>query len=174
MPQVLAFCKFDIFANDTFYVGSRVYRQKRGLAIGGTGSAQLASICLFMSQNKGYPAWIPPANDPQGHHPCDLLVHPFRFRDNLIGLKYSSTSLSTIQQVFEHIHNIPLQIENEGLTLTSLESDIYLSKDEEATNFVGARMANKFATPATSGNFKYRYPEPQVPNARRTVTTSSH
>ena len=77
MQEVHAFCKFDIFANDIFYVGSRVYRQKRGLAIGGTGSAQLASIYLVMSEMRGYPAWIPLANDPQGHHPCDLPVHTF-------------------------------------------------------------------------------------------------
>ena len=115
-----------------------------------------------MSEIKGYPAWVPLANDSRGHHPCDLSVHPFRFRDNLVGLKYSSAPLSAIQQVFEHIHNILLQIENEGPTLTSLESDLYLSKDEEGTNFVGARMANKFATPTTPGKFKYRYPEPQV------------
>ena len=65
MQEVRAFCKFDIFANDTFYVGSRVYRPKRGLAIGGTRSAQLASICFFMSEIKGYPAWVPLADDPK-------------------------------------------------------------------------------------------------------------
>ena len=85
MADVLAFCEFDIYHNDIFYVESKFYRQKRGLAIGGTGSAQMASICLVMSEHRGYPCLPPLALDKEGQHPCDLPVHPFRFRDNLVG-----------------------------------------------------------------------------------------
>ena len=134
-------------------------------------SAQMASICLFMSEHKGYPCLPPLALDEGGQHPCDLPVHPFRFRDNLVGVKHRSTPIECIQRGFEHIYNIPLQVENVGQTLTSLESDLYIARDATGTNFVGARMACKTSLPDTPGKFKYRYPEPHVPHARRTVAS---
>ena len=124
MADVVSFFEFDIYHNDIFYFGSKVFGQKRGLAIEGTGSAQMASICLFMSGHQGYPCLPPLPFDKEGQHPCDLPVHPFRFRDNLVGVKYKSTPIENIPRGFEHIYNILLQVENVGHTLTSLESDL--------------------------------------------------
>ena len=64
-----------------------VYRQIRGIAIGGTGSAQLANITLYNAEEKGYPAHTPVPLDPLGLHPGDLPVHPYRYVDNLVGVK---------------------------------------------------------------------------------------
>ena len=48
---------------------------------------------------------------------------------------------------------------------------MYLARDATGINFVGARMACKTSLPDTPGKFKYRYPEPHVPHARRTVAS---
>ena len=53
--NILRFCRFDIFHNDVFTMGGSVFRQIRGLAIGGPGSTQLANITLFQAEVKGYP-----------------------------------------------------------------------------------------------------------------------
>ena len=86
-----------------------------------------------------------------------------------MGVKYWSAPSATVQNVFEHIFNIPLQVENVGGQLTSLESDFYLATDREGVHFVGARVASKFSTPDAPGKFECRYPKPHVPHARRTV-----
>ena len=49
--DVARFCKFDICHNNIFTMGSTVLRQVRGIAIGGTGSAQLANISLFVAEH---------------------------------------------------------------------------------------------------------------------------
>ena len=53
--DVARFCKFDICHNDMFTMGSTVLRQVSGIAIGGTGSAQLASVSLFVDEHHHYP-----------------------------------------------------------------------------------------------------------------------
>ena len=45
-------------------MGGSVYRQIRGIAIGGTGSAQLGNITLYNAEEKGYPAHTPIPLDP--------------------------------------------------------------------------------------------------------------
>ena len=62
-------------------------------------------------------------------------------------------------------------MENVGERLTSRESDLFLATDREGVKFVGARMASKFSTQDAPGKFKYRYPEPHVPHARRTIAS---
>ena len=42
--EVLAFAKYEVEKNDLFVVGDRVFRQIRGVAIGGTLSAQLSGL----------------------------------------------------------------------------------------------------------------------------------
>ena len=88
-----------------------------------------------------------------------------------VGVKYKSTPIEDIQRGFEHIYNIPLQVENVGHTLTSLESDLYIARGATNTNFVGPRMACKTSFPDTPGKFKFQYPEPHVPHARHTFTS---
>ena len=85
-------------------------------------------------------------------------------------MKYKSTPIEDIRRGFEHMYNIPLQVENAGHTLTSLESDLYITRDATNTNFVGARMACKTSFQDTPGKFNYQYPEPHVPHSR-TVTS---
>ena len=56
--DIATYVKYDVFDNDFFVVGNRLYRQKKGIAIGGIISAQLAELfCMckelnFLSQSK--------------------------------------------------------------------------------------------------------------------------
>ena len=104
--DVARFCKFDICHNNIFTMGSTVLRQVRGIAIGGTGSAQLANISLFVAEHHHYPWITPTALDPSGVHVGDLPV----------------------QENFEAMFNIRLQEEGEGTTLTTLRSELTLGQ----------------------------------------------
>ena len=119
--DVANFCTYDIYHNDLFVFCNRILRQKCGLAIGGTGSAQLAFITLSVAEELFYPCITPVALDTTGHHPADLPVHPARFRDNIIGLKYASTPVSDIQANMEAMYALDLQVGSEGDTLKTVE-----------------------------------------------------
>ena len=94
--------------NDFFTVGGRVLRQKRGVAIWVTCSAQLAITTLWASEHTGYPAVTQQCTDAEGQHPSVLPVHPFKYVNNLLGVKYVSTPLSEILANFQHIYALKL------------------------------------------------------------------
>ena len=94
-----AFCHYDIYQNDFFVFCNRVMRRKRGLAIGGTGNAQLASITLSVAEELYYPRITPVPLDSTGHHPCDLPMHRARFRDDIIGMKRAQIPLGPSTQI---------------------------------------------------------------------------
>ena len=94
----------NILHNDIFTLGGRVLRQKRGVAIGGTCGAQLAITTLWASHNRGYPALPPQRTNAASQHLGSLTVHPFRYVDNLVGVKYTSTPLTDILHNFQHIY----------------------------------------------------------------------
>ena len=79
--RMCRYLHFDLFENDLFLLGTRVFRQRRGVAIGGMLSAQCASLyCMYkefqwLSAHGGSGAW---ARIP------GLLAQPFRFRDNIV------------------------------------------------------------------------------------------
>ena len=124
--DVAAFCTYDIYQNDLFVFCNRVMRQKWGLAIGGTGSAQLASITLSVAEELYYPCITPVPLDSIGHHPCDLPVHLARFRDNIIGLKGAETPVADIQANLEAVYALNLKVENEGDIVKTLEGMLSL------------------------------------------------
>ena len=111
------FRQYDTHQNDMFVFANRVLHQKRGLAIGGTGSPQLASITLSVAEEFHYPCVKPVSLDAEGLHPCDLPTHPARFRDNIVGLKRASVPLDHIMQNLEVMYALDLQIESEGTQL---------------------------------------------------------
>ena len=117
---MLNFVTFDTMHNDVFTVGGRVLRQKRGVAIGGTCSAQMAITTLWSSEHTGYPAVTTQCTDAEGQHPGVLPVHPFRYVDNLVGVKYVSTPLSGILANFQHIYALKLQEEAQGPEIKTL------------------------------------------------------
>ena len=79
--DVSQYLHFGLFENDLFLLGTRVLRQKRGVAIGGVLSAQCASLYgmyreyWWLKQRGGSRAWV---------HIPGLLAQPFRFRDNIV------------------------------------------------------------------------------------------
>ena len=169
--DILRFCEFDIFHNDIFTVGGSVFRQVRGLAIGGTGSAQLANITRFQAEVKGYPSLTPVTLDPTGQHPSDLPVHPYRYVDNICGVKRRDTPLNSILENFQHMYGIHLQEESEGHTLTTLLSELSI-EDRDGFPHVGIRMANKHSTSLPPEQFVYRFPDKSTPTARQTVRST--
>ena len=49
-------------------------------------------------------------------HPCELPAQPRRFRDNNMGLKYSSTTVQALQKSFENMYDLKLQYDGGGPT----------------------------------------------------------
>ena len=86
IDQVLRYVYFDVFCNDAFVFSNWVLRQKRGLAIGGPCSSQLASAKCMLSEHLHFPLYMPFAPIAPGNtHPCHLPAKPGRFRDNIWG-----------------------------------------------------------------------------------------
>ena len=121
--HVSEYLHFDLFENDLFLLGTRVFRQRRGVAIGGVLSAQCASLyCMYnefqwLSAHGGSGAWA---------RISGLLAVPFRFRDNIVGVRQCKTSLETVKKRFEKILCLQLHIEGEGQVWTSLEAKLML------------------------------------------------
>ena len=85
--DIVTYMNYDIFDNYFFVVGNRLFRQKKGIAIGGIISAQSAELfCMgkelhFSSQTQQTQAkqqakYLPPRA---------LVLHPYRFGDNIGG-----------------------------------------------------------------------------------------
>ena len=71
--QVSQYLHYDLFDNDMFLLGSRVLRQKRGVAIGGVLSAQCASLyCMYQG---GVLFWHPPTKRCGVGRHCTVLSH---------------------------------------------------------------------------------------------------
>ena len=140
-------------------------RQKRGLAIGGTGCAQLASITLSVAKELFYPCLTPVPLDAAGHHPSDLPVHLARFRDNIVGMK---TPLSAIQANLEAIYALDLQVESEGETLKTLEGLLSLEQ-HNLHPFIRVSRPRRTDTTAPIERAKLRYPPVYAAGARQVV-----
>ena len=142
-----------------FLLGSRVLRQKRGVAIGGVLSAQCASLycmyqeCQSLQARGGSGAW---AKIP------GLLVQPFRFRDNIVGVRHCKTSLDTLQRHFERLLGLQLQIEGEGTNWTSLEAKLVLEPEGRGLT-IGLKDRAQEWDPMRGVR---RYPDAHSPNAR--------
>ena len=105
--QVLNFVYFDIYCNDLFIYLNVVYKQIRGIAIGGTCLSQFACADCMISEYK-YLETVPPfaLQGPMLLHPCILPVRPGRFRDNCLGMKFVSTSFADLQSWLEGVYNV--------------------------------------------------------------------
>ena len=115
IDQVLRYVYFDIFCNDACVFSNWVLRQKRGLAIGGPCSSQLASAKCMLSEHLHFPLYMPFApTAPENTHPCHLPTTPGRFRDNINGVMFADTPRELLQTTFEGIYNLDLQGEGGG------------------------------------------------------------
>ena len=57
--NVLRFLRFDIYENDVFVIADTIFRQKKGLAIGGTCLAPNASAYCMNQERKFYANVLP-------------------------------------------------------------------------------------------------------------------
>ena len=123
--QVLQFPTFDLLHNNIFMLSSTVMRQRRGIAMGGTTSAQVASVYCATREHHFYShvqPWAP--NAILGRHHLFLPAQPIRFRDNIEGIKLCSKSLDTIKKSMENMYNLRLQQEGSGRVMPSLGAEL--------------------------------------------------
>ena len=157
--HVSEYLHFDLFQNDLFLLGTRVFRQRRGVAIGGVLSAQCASLyCMYrefqwLRAHGGSRAW---ARIP------GLLAQPFRFRDNIVGVRQCKVSVEALQKRFEKILGLQLQIEGEGQVWTSLEAKLMLRPEGQGLD-IGLKDRTGDCDPMRAVR---RYPDVLSPNAR--------
>ena len=166
--DVLNFCSYNIYHHDMFVFCNRMMRQKRGLAIGATANARLASITLPIAEELHYPCITPVPLDKAGHHPSDLPVHPATFRDNIIGLKRIATPLSAIQANLECMYALDLQIEGEGRSLKTLEGLLSL-EEHNVQPYIRISGPPGIDTTALIERAKLRYPPMHAAVTRKIV-----
>ena len=99
--DIVSYMNYDGFDNDFFVVGNRLFRQKKGIAIGGIISAQLAELCCmgkelnFLSQTKEtqfrqQAKYLPPGT---------LVLQPYWFRDTIVGVIIGKIGLTRIHKL---------------------------------------------------------------------------
>ena len=119
--DVRKFVRYELYKNDVFTVGGKILRQRLGIAIGGTCSAQLACIyCMAREHGWDGGGWeglrerVGQYMDPEA-----ISTYPYRFRDNIVGVVRGRVQLATIRKTFEAMYELELQEEGEGLQLPS-------------------------------------------------------
>ena len=145
-------------------IGNRVYRQVRGIAIGGTCSAQLASMYCIMREHTFYsrPWHKVEAEIARTIDPVVLPKFPFRFCDNIVGIVSEGVPATSILKHFEKLYDLKLQIEGEGQHLTTLEAVVHL--DEKGRVQMGyKRLGEQFSGDPTRA--LVRYVDKHSPNA---------
>ena len=58
--------------------------------------------------------------------PHSRILQPYRFRDNIVGVLRGKVGLARVQRWFEHVYQLNLEQEGEGVVLPSLEATISL------------------------------------------------
>ena len=96
--------------------------------------------------------------------PKTLVLHPYRFRDNIVGVIKGKIGLQRVQRWFEFLYCLDLQIEGEGLVLPSLEASISLHDGK-----VGLRLKVKVDLNDVSEKRIVRFPDPHSVNAKEVV-----
>jgi hypothetical protein len=164
--EVMAYVRYDLFFNDLFVVGNRIFRQVRGIAIGGIISAQAAELfcmhreILWRGRGAGEQQAIRSKYLPAMSLPLD----PYRFRDNIVGLLNGRVKLARVRKWFEWIYGVELQIEGEGQVLPSLEAELSLVGGR-----VGLRLKRKVDINDLSERRIVRFPDATSVNAKEAL-----
>ena len=168
--HVLDFVYYDICYNDMFVYLRVVYRQIRGIALGGTGTLQYACMDM-LSQYRCLET--PPHYALQGPaflHPCVLPVRPGRFGDNCLGMKLVSASFSELHSWMEGVYILELQCEGVGSLLTTLQGEIQVIQGgPRGPPLVQLRLAEKGTKFTEPHQRLVRYPAHFAPKAPRTL-----
>ena len=96
--------------------------------------------------------------------PRTLVLHSYRFSDNMVGVIRGKIGLTRVQSWFEFLYDLDLQQEGEGLVLPSLEASISLHEGK-----VGLRLKVKLNLDDTSDKLIVRFPDPHSVNAKEIV-----
>ena len=119
---------YEVRYNDLFVLGTRVLRQKKGLAIGGMISAQRASLyCMYKEHMFYSQPWaracsymakfFPPSSVPK---------FPARFRDNLMGVAKRTVDVQRLKAFLAKVYGLLMQLEQWGPSMAVLEAVLTL------------------------------------------------
>ena len=165
MTDVLAGMNFDVYHNDIFVIGSRVAKQKRGVAIGGLCSAQAAQLFCMLRELSFITSSGSPAHKLSRHLPKHALpIPPYRYMDNIVGAICGNVGLMRLQRMFERLYGLQLQQESEGLVILSLEAVLYVQPD---TAEVSMRLKTKVDWSVPPHKRFSRFPDPEAVQAKR-------
>ena len=119
-------------------------RQKRGLAIGGPCSSQLAS---------------------------GKCMTPGRFRDNTNLVMFTHTPRELLQASFEASYNLDMQWEGGGDQWITLQGDMTLEPQDPTQHppHIWLCLADKSLKHTSAHQFLMRYPDAHAPKARSTL-----
>ena len=164
--DIQTYIRYDVFDNDFFVVGNRLLRQKKGIAIGGIISAQLAELFCMAKELKFLSQTVKAQKQQQAKFlpPHSLILNPYRFRDNIVGVLRGKIGLARVQRWFEHIYGLDLQVEGEGVVLPSLEATLSLHEGK-----VGLRLKTKVNLLDNSERRIVRFPDRHSVNAKEAV-----
>ena len=165
---------FNILYNHAFVFANHVLRHKRGLAIGGPCSLQLASRKCMLSEHRFYPVYAPFA--PMGAlaiHPstCLLPTKPGRFRDNINGIMFSPPFRDLLQASFDAVHNLDLQWEGGGDQWITLQGEMTLEPQNplQPPPHIRPRVADRSLKHTVAHQFPRRYSDAHAPKTRNTL-----
>ena len=97
-----------------------------------------------------------------------LPAQPIRFRDNLEGLKFEGQDIHTLQQSFEGMYNLDLQVEGEGDEWDSLQCHMRLHRPQGVQQ-ISLTLADKSRKFVNDHQRLYRYPDRHCAKALRTL-----
>ena len=167
MSDVLAYMNFDVYHNDIFVIGSRVAKQKRGVAIGGLCSAQAAQLFCMMRELSFNTSSGSPAHKLSRRLPKHALpIPPYRYMDNIVGAICGNIGLTRLQRMFEKLYGLELQQESEGLVIPSLEAVLCVLPD---TAEVSMRLKTKVDWSVPPHKRFSRFPDPEAVQAKRST-----
>ena len=163
------FLECELHHNALFCAGNTVLEQIRGVAIGGTCSAQLSSIFTIQEHRFYSKPWNTQKTLIRQHFPVHMVpTRPFRFRDNLVGQGFALQHLSAVQSFFEKLYTLKLQEEGVGAHLPALEAMLHT---HPLSGHIDISMKNKLQDQHTPslGQQLIRYLDVHSPNARATL-----
>ena len=164
------FLEYELHHNALFCVGNTILEQIKGVAIGGTCSAQLSSIFTMVQEHRFYSKpWTAQKSLINQHFPVHMVpTRPFRFRDNLVGQGFALQHLSAVQSFFEKLYTLKLQEEGVGTHLPTLEAVLHT---HPLSGHIDISLKNKLQDQQTlsPGQQLIRYPDAHSPNARATL-----
>ena len=164
--QVLEYARYEVLKNDVFVIGNRVIRQVRGVAIGGTLSAQLACLYAIHREHQFFNReWsVVHKEVAEFIRPMAVPAFPFRFRDNLVGAAVGQVPIAALQALYTRLYGLTLQEEGWGPDLTTLESNLHMNA---CTGQVTVSLKNKLRQYHGDQRLALiRYPDWYAPNAK--------